>query len=126
MSAQTPYEMLGGEEKIRELAHAFYDVMDELTESEEIRQMHSKSLSNVKEKLFEYLSGWLGGPPLYMEKYGTVCLTSPHKPYEINESHRDQWLLCMDKALERIDASEEVKQKMKEPMFRLADFMRNK
>lgn len=125
MSGQTPYQLLGGEEKLRELACAFYDAMDELPEAKEIREMHSKSLTDIKEKLFEYLSGWMGGPGLYQEKYGTICLTNPHKPYQINEQHRDQWLLCMDKALETVDASEEVRAMLKQPMFRLADFIRN-
>ncbi|KEQ16739.1 group II truncated hemoglobin [Endozoicomonas numazuensis] len=125
MSNSSPYELLGGEEKIRALAKAFYQAMDKTTEAEEIRQMHAKSLDQVEQRLFEYLSGWLGGPGLYHEKHGTVCLTSPHKPYQINADHRDQWLLCMDKALEEIGASTQVKSMLKEPMFRLADFIKN-
>ncbi|WP_062266643.1 group II truncated hemoglobin [Endozoicomonas arenosclerae] len=125
MSNSSPYELLGGEEKIQALAKAFYQAMDETTEAVEIRQMHARNLEEVEQRLFEYLSGWLGGPSLYLEKHGTVCLTSPHKPYTITSDHRDQWLLCMDKALEAIDASEQVKSMLKEPMFRLADFIKN-
>ncbi len=121
----TPYQLLGGEEGVRRLADAFYDAMDELPQSEEIRRMHADNLEDIKEKLFEYLSGWMGGPRLYFEKYGTICLTKPHKPYAINADHRDQWLLCMDTALERIGASDEVKQMLKEPMFMVADMIRN-
>ena len=81
---QTPYQLLGGEEGVRKLAETFYDVMDELPEAETIRKMHGESLIDVKEKLFEYLSGWLGGPQHhYQQKYGTVCLTKPHKAYAI-------------------------------------------
>jgi hemoglobin len=125
MSNASPYELLGGEENVRTLAITFYQVMDELTEAEEIRRMHAENLEEVQQKLFEYLSGWLGGPNLYKEKYNTVCLTSPHKPYKINASHRDQWLLCMDKALERVKAPEQVQDMLKQPMYRLADFIKN-
>ncbi|MGI9280375.1 MAG: group II truncated hemoglobin [Endozoicomonas sp.] len=125
MSNSSPYELLGGEEKVRALAKAFYQAMDETTEAKAIRQMHARNLEDVEQRLFEYLSGWLGGPGLYLEKHGTVCLTSPHKPYQINASHRDQWLLCMEIALEKIEASETVKNMLKEPMFRLADFIKN-
>lgn len=121
----TPYQLLGGEDGVRQLAIAFYQAMDELEETKGIRAMHGKDLSEISEKLFEYLSGWLGGPRLYMEKYGTICLTSPHKPYAIDESARDQWLLCMNSALEKIGASDELKQMLKQPMFELADFIRN-
>ncbi len=123
---QTPYKLLGKEEGIKALAEAFYDVMDELPEAEYIRKMHAKSLVDVKQKLFEYLNGWLGGPHLYQEKYGKICLTDPHKPFTISEGARDQWLHCWDVAMDRVGASEEVKEMIKTPIFRMADFMVNK
>ncbi len=125
MTEQTPYHLLGGDKGIRALANAFYDAMDDLPEAEHIRKMHARSLTDVKGRLYEYLSGWLGGPHLYFEKYGTVCLTDPHKPYDISESARDQWLYCWDKALDQIGATDELKGMLKEPTFRLADFMVN-
>ena len=125
MSAQSPYQILG-EDGIRQLADTFYEVMDELPQAETIRNMHAENMDLIKDKLCEYLTGWMGGPPVYSEKYGTVCLTDPHKPYPIGPNERDQWLLCMDKALERIGASEELTQMLKEPMFRVADTIRNR
>lgn len=126
MSQQTPYEILGKEEGIRKLAETFYDVMDEDPDFKELRSMHGDSLTAIKEKLFEYLNGWMGGPHLYKEKYGSICLTDPHKPYEIDSILRDQWLNCFDKALEREGASEETRLMIKDPIFRMADFMVNK
>lgn len=123
---KTPYELLGGENGIRALADAFYDVMNELPQAQTIRHMHQENLASIKQKLFEYLSGWMGGPHLYAEKYGGICLDKPHKPYPIGEAERDQWLLCMDKALERINASDEVKAMLKQPMFNIADRLRNR
>jgi hemoglobin len=120
----TPYELLGGDEGVKRLAYEFYKAMDDLSDAETIRKMHAESLEDVSEKLYQYLSGWLGGPGLYQQKFGTVCLTKPHKPYAIGEAERDQWLLCMDTALERVGASDEVKSMLKEPIRRLADFMR--
>lgn len=120
----TPYELLGGDEGVKRLAHAFYQAMDRLPNAAPIRKMHAQSLSDVSEKLYQYLSGWLGGPGLYQEKFGTVCLTRPHKPYAIGADERDQWLMCMDQALNDIGASDELKAMLKEPIFRLADFIR--
>jgi len=125
MIMQTPYELLGGDSGIRRLAEVFYDVMDELPEAREIRDMHAPHLAEIKEKLYEYLSGWMGGPHHYEQKYGGVCLTKPHKPYAIGPLQRDQWLLCMDEALRRVDASEDVKAMLKIPMFQIADAIRN-
>jgi hemoglobin len=85
---QTPCELLGGEEGIRRLAKVFYEVMDELPQLQTIRHMHAANLESIQQKLFEYLSGWLGGPHLYQQKYGTVCLTKPHTPYAIGPAER--------------------------------------
>jgi hemoglobin len=124
-SMQTPYQILG-EEGIRQLTGAFYDIMDSLPEAAGLRAMHATDLSPMKQKLAEYLTGWMGGPPLYADKYGTVCMTAPHEPYHIGPEERDQWLLCMDKALVQIGASEELVEMLKVPMFRIADAIRNK
>ena len=112
--AQTPYQLLG-EQGIRDLCDAFYDIMDTLPEAAGVRAMHAADLSPVKGKLAEYLIGWMGGPPLYA-----------HEAYHIGPEERDQWLLCMDRALERIGASEEVTAMLKLPMFRIADAVRNR
>ena len=124
-SPQTPYQILG-EDGIRQLSNTFYDIMDTLPEAAGIRAMHAQDLSPMKEKLAEYLTGWMGGPPRYADKYGTVCMTTPHEPYHIGPDERDQWLLCMDRALEQTGASEELIDMLKVPMFRIADAVRNK
>ncbi|QFU75483.1 globin [Halioglobus maricola] len=123
--AQTPFQIMG-EPGIRELTGAFYDIMDELPELASLRAMHAADLAPMKEKLAEYLIGWMGGPPLYADKHGTVCMTDPHEPYHIGPEERDQWLHCMDLALERTGASEALTQMLKEPMFRVADAVRNR
>jgi hemoglobin len=122
--AQTPYEILG-DDGIRALADAFYEAMDSLPQAAEIRAMHAANLDDIKRKLAAYLTGWMGGPPVYLALKGTVCLTDPHAPYHIGPEERDQWLLCMDEALERIGASDELKAMLKEPMYRIADTVRN-
>jgi hemoglobin len=122
---QTPFQILT-EEGIAELTSAFYDIMDTLPEAAGIRAMHAQDLDPMKEKLAQYLTGWMGGPPRYAEAHGTVCMTEPHEPYHIGPEERDQWLLCMDKALEQIGASEELVAMLKTPLFRIADAVRNK
>ena len=124
-TATTPYQILG-EDGIRELTDAFYDIMDTLPEAAGVRAMHASDLSPVKEKLALYLTGWMGGPPRYADKYGTVCMTTPHEPYHIGPEERDQWLLCMDSALQQIGASEELVEMLKIPMYRIADAVRNR
>ena len=125
MSAATPYELIGKEDGIKNLASAFYESMDELEEAAEVRQMHAKNLDLIKQKLFEYLNGWLGGPHLYKDKYGTICLTEPHQPYPIGEEQRDQWIACWELALEKVDAPADFREMTKEPIVRMAGFLVN-
>lgn len=122
----TPYELLGGEDGVRRLCEAFYDCMEQLPEAADIRRMHGEDLSGIRQKLFEFLSGWLGGPHLYAQKYGSICMTGPHRPFAIGPKERDQWLLCMGRALEQIGASEEVKAMLKQPLQAIADMIRNR
>ena len=125
MTQQTPYQLLGAE-GIRKLAYTFYEVMDERPEASRIRGMHAKNLDDIKDKLADYLTGWMGGPPLYHAKHGTVCLTDPHAAYPLGPEERDQWVMCFEEALERIGASEEVKAMLKEPIFRIAQAVQNR
>lgn len=121
-----PYQLLGGAAGVRALCEAFYAIMDAQPEAADIRRMHGSDLGPIKEKLYEYLSGWMGGPPLYQLRHGTMCMTKPHQPYAIGAHERDQWLQCMDLALERIGASAEVKAILQGPMARIADAVRNR
>ena len=120
----TPYEILG-DDGIKQLASTFYDAMDELPLAADIRPMHTENLDQIKRMLAAYLTGWRGGPPVYQAIKGTVCLTDPHEPYRIGPKERDQWLACMDEALIRTGASDELKAMLKEPMFLVADTVRN-
>jgi hemoglobin len=121
----TPYELIGKEDGVLQLAGAFYEAMDEMEEAESVRRMHADNLGLIKQKLFEYLNGWLGGPHLYKDKYGTICLTEPHQPYPIGEEQRDQWVACWQRALEKVDAPAEFRAMTKEPVYRMANFLVN-
>jgi len=105
---RTPYEILG-QQGVRELADAFYDVMDELPQAARVRAMHADNLDDIKRKLAAYLTGWMGGPPVYLAAFGSVCLTDAHAPYAIDQQAREQWLFCMQQALQRVHAELESK-----------------
>jgi hemoglobin len=119
------YELLGGETGLRSLVDRFYDLMDSSPEAEKIRVFHAKSLKQSREKLFMFLSGWSGGPQLYMERFGHPRLRMRHMPFPIGEAERDQWLWCMNKALEESQLEPRVEGYLKGRFAEVADFMRN-
>ncbi len=99
MTETTPYEALGGEAGVKHLVHRFYELMDELPEAYGVRQIHPASLEGSGQSLFEFLSGWFDGPPLYAEKKGHPRLRMRHAPYVISQVMRDEWMLCMTQAI---------------------------
>ena len=95
----TPYERLGGAAGIQRLVHRFYALMDELPEAYTVRRMHPEDLKSSEENLFDFLSGWFGGPSLFIEKKGHPRLRMRHSPYAVGLAQRDEWMLCMTQAL---------------------------
>lgn len=128
MSTQnnTPYELLGGEARVRELVDRFYDHMDSLPEAKATRDLHAKSLRASREKLFLFLSGWLGGPDLYVQKYGHPRLRRRHMSFSIGKEERDQWLLCMKKAMDDMQIDGELRAFLDQSFLNTADHMRNR
>ncbi len=119
------YERIGGEEKVRALVHRFYELMDALPEAHGVRKMHGASLKNSEDKLFMFLSGWMNGPQLFVEKFGHPRLRQRHMPFAIGKAERDQWLLCMGQALDEIVEEEQLRNELKVAFIKVADFMRN-
>ena len=120
------YEMLGGEAGLQSLVNRFYIIMDTMPEARELRAIHARSLKRSREKLFMFLSGWSGGPQLYTEKYGHPRLRQRHLPFSIGTKERDQWLLCMNKALDEGGFDPRVVEYLKSRFSEVADFMRNR
>jgi hemoglobin len=125
-SGSSIYEMLGSETGLRSLVDRFYDIMDSAPEAERIRGFHANSLKQSREKLFLFLSGWSGGPQLYVERFGHPRLRMRHMPFPIGSVERDQWLWCMNKALDESGLDVRLVELLKKRFAEAADFMRNK
>ncbi len=123
---RTHYERIGGEEKIRALVQRFYQLMDELPETHGIRKLHPASLKGSEDKLFMFLSGWMGGPQLYVEQFGHPRLRMRHITFPISDAERDQWMLCMNQAMQDVVEDEALRQELSAAFYKVADFMRNK
>lgn len=124
-SPTTPYERLGGETGVRRLVQRFYALMDELPEAWEVRRLHPESLENSQQHLFEYLSGWLGGPTTYTDKKGHPRMRQRHAPYAVTPSAKDEWMLCMNQSLKENVPDEDFRIKLQAAFQALADHMVN-
>lgn len=125
-SAQrTPFDALGGDAAVRALVMTFYDTMDRDPAFARIRSLHKPTLDEAREKLYEFLCGWLGGPELYVRKYGHPRLRGRHLPFPIGETERDQWLACMKVALDARAVSGDIRAFLDQRFAHVANFMRN-
>ena len=124
--AITLYQAIGGDETVKALAHRFYQLMDTLPEARHVRAVHPPSLAGSEEKFYEYLTGYLGGPPLYTDKRGHPRLRSRHFVAEIGPVERDEWLLCFRQAMDETIANPKLRDIIWPPIERLAFHMQNK
>jgi hemoglobin len=122
--SHTPYDAIGGESGVRALVEAFYDRIRD--DSPSLRDMHPPDDRDSREKLFEFLSGWLGGPQLYMAKRGHPRLRMRHAPFPIDEDAVDAWLNCMDSAMNDCGIVDPLRSFLTERFTHTAMFMRNR
>jgi hemoglobin len=120
------YQRIGGETKVRELAHRFYELMDELPEAHGIRKLHPPGLQGSEDKLFKFLSGWMGGPQLFIQEHGEPMLRRRHLPFPIGDAERHQWMMCMRQALQDVVTDEQLRNELTASFEKVANHMRNR
>lgn len=120
-----PFDLMGGEPGVRALVDRFYDLMDTLPEVRPLRDQHPPDLTGSRDKLFWFLCGWLGGPNHYIERFGHPRLRARHLPFAIDDAARDQWMRCMDQAMEEHIEDTFLRTELRKAVFQLASHMRN-
>lgn len=121
----TPYERLGGDAAVRQLVDRFYDLMELEAEFADLRRAHGPELAHARDKLYWFLSGWLGGPDHYIERFGHPRLRARHLPFAIGVRERDQWVACMNQAMVERGVDEDLRVRLAQAFFQTADWMRN-
>jgi hemoglobin len=124
--ATSAYEWIGGDAAVRALVDRFYDLMDLEPGYAELRHVHGPSLTDARDKLYWFLSGWLGGPNLFIERFGHPRLKARHMPFAIGIKERDQWLACMMQAMNELKVDPVLAARLHQAFFQTADWMRNK
>lgn len=103
------YNAAGGLAGLTKLADSFYGYMETLPEAKTIRDMHKPDLAESRKKLAYFLSGWLGGPKIYSETFGSIIIPKAHKHLDIGHSEVEAWILCMQRAVDEQPYKESFK-----------------
>jgi len=88
-----------GEANIFRMMLDFYKEL----ETSEIRHLFPSDLVEASKKSAAFFVTVLGGPPLYLQRYGPPRMRARHLAFEIDEHARQIWLACFEKVLEGAD-----------------------
>lgn len=120
------FRAAGGEAGLRRLVDDFYEAMERLPAAAAIRAMHPTDLTSSRDKLARFLCGWLNGPKLYQEKYGSISIPGVHAHLAVDAAARDAWLACMADALARQPWAEDFRQYLLRQLSVPAERVRNR
>jgi hemoglobin len=123
---RSAHDALGGDAAVRALVDRFYDLMDLEPAYAGLRALHPSTLDGSRDKLYWFLSGWLGGPDHYVERFGHPRLRARHLPYAIGIAEREQWMACMGQAMAECGVEPALRERLAAAFFNTADWMRNR
>lgn len=118
------FQAAGGEAGIRHLVETFFDRMGSDTRFATIYGMHPEDINILRDKLARFLCGWLGGPKLYNEKYGSISIPRVHLHLAIGSTERDQWLTCMAESVAEQPFEPSFKRYLMEQLYVPAEAVR--
>lgn len=121
----SPFELVGGEAVVRQLVDGFYDLMDLEPRYAHLRSLHGPDLDTSRDRLFWFLCGWLGGPHHYTERFGHPRLRMRHMHVPIGVQARNEWLACMQEAMNSVGIAPPLQERLGASFFQTADWMRN-
>ena len=122
--AETPYAAMGGDATVRQLSEAFYDIIER--DSPVLLAMLPVDTTGSRRKLYEFLSGWTGGPALYWEKHGHPRLRMRHARFPIDQTAADEWSRCMNEAIAQLEIGDQVSAFLSEQLGNAAQSLLNR
>jgi hemoglobin len=124
----TPFELLGGADRVRALVERFYDVMSEREPALarlHVCDEHGRVARTPRDRFAMFLIGWLGGPDDYIQQFGHPRLRMRHGHVPADLAMRDAWLRCMTSAMDAEQVSPDARAYLDKRFAEVADFLRN-
>lgn len=124
----TPYQRLGGSERVRAIVERFYDAMSEHEPA--LARLHpcdeqGRVARESRDRFALFFIGWLGGPQDYIAQHGHPRLRMRHARVPVDSAMRDAWLRSMRKALDEEGVTGQVRDFLDSRLAQVADFLRN-
>lgn len=120
--SQSPFETVGGAETIAKLVDAFYP---RVQKHPDLAPIFPEDIQPVRDKQYLFLTQFLGGPPLYSNRFGSPMLRARHLPHPITPRRAAAWLQCMKEAMDDIGLQGEIREFVFERLSMTAHHMVN-
>jgi hemoglobin len=120
-SFKAPYEAIG-EELLSQLVDTFYT---RVKEHPLLRPIFPDDLTETARKQKQFLTQYLGGPPLYTQEHGHPMLRARHMPFPITQERAAAWLSCMKEAMDQVGLEGEIREFLFERLTLTAHHMVN-
>lgn len=121
MNHRSPYETIG-EEVISDLVNRFYS---KVGKDPLLSPIFPEDLTETARKQKQFLTQYLGGPPLYSEEHGHPMLRARHIPFEIYPSRAERWLELMKEAMDEVNLSGAIRDEFYQRLVLTAQHMIN-
>lgn len=120
--SNVPYDIIG-EEQLSKLVDAFYS---RVSQHPDLVPIFPDDLTETARKQKQFLTQFLGGPPLYTEEHGPPMLRARHLPFPITPVRAAAWLTCMDEAMDEVQLHGELRTFFFERLTQTAHHMVNR
>ena len=119
---QSVIDQIGGETALRDLVETFYDLVESEPRGENLRRLHFRGhgIDHARVEQFNFLSAFFGGRRYYQEKHGHMDVKLMHEHVVITNQDAEDWLACMDKALDTCGHSGPLKGRLMTSFRRVA------
>ncbi|WP_066317415.1 globin [Bacillus sp. FJAT-29814] len=92
----TPFEAIG-EETLHRLVETFYGLVGQ---HPDLAPIFPNDFTEIARKQKQFLTQYLGGPPLYTEEHGHPMMRARHLPFPVTPARAKAWLSCMSQAMD--------------------------
>ncbi len=120
--SNVPYDIIG-EEQLSKLVDAFYS---RVSQHPDLVPIFPYDLTETARKQKQFLTQFLGGPPLYIEEHGHPMLRARHLPFPITPIRADAWLACMNAAMDEVQLQGDLRTFFFERLTQTARHMVNR
>jgi hemoglobin len=98
-NSRSLYEIIGGAETVRRIVDAFYP---KVQASKDLGPLFPENIDPVRERQYQFLTQFFGGPLLYTEEHGHPMMRGRHMHFPLTPKLAEAWLGCMRETLEDI------------------------